>query len=407
MKSVTNNRPKPAPRKNTSGPRKGQDLTNGRTPGSISPRPHSEARASLHRWFRVQADEHEAQRQSLQEFESRHGLNIPSAGIIDHARISLLHPVVERDRARLCDLGFVPTAAKLRAKRGPGDFVYDAEPGSELLVRESDGCRVNLWNTRIASTVSLARILGMTNDLLHELTERDVSLACFTVTKQLFPWTTRVAGLLDREWGSVELALAVDVRADARAYADIYENTRWKRTRGLPKRYRNGLAWSGSNNRLTTYDKGEEMRRRGIPGAPPRGTVMRVEREWRGARAVDRLGESIAHSRGPRIPLVGSNADGVRTVFNRPVDHRVLHQLMALELSVLDTPTALRKSRQDVIAAQMVKDSSFRHEMQLVSDRKTNKNDRQRMLAIELEQVGLPTLLQATYGEAAIRVCDE
>lgn len=394
MKSATNNRPKPANHGKTSGPRKRPNLTNGRTPGRNSPRTTDQAKAHLHQFFRAQRQEHEAQRQSLVDFETEFDLDIPSTGIIDHSRFSLPHPLVERDRDHLSKLGFAPTASSMRAKRGPGDFVYDAEPGSELLVRESDGCRVNLWSNRIASTVSLARLLGKTNDRLHELTEQEVATSCTAVTRLLFPWTTRVAGLLAREWGSAELALAVDVLADARAYAATYEFTRWNRTRRMPSRYRNGIVWNGSNNRLTFYDKGEEMRRRGLPGAPPRGTVMRVEREWRGARAVERLGEFIAHARGPRIPILGSDANGTRTVLNRPIDHRVLHQLQALELNALDAPTTLRRSRQNVIAAHMLKAPQFRHEMELDSDRKTSKHDRERMLAIELEEVGLPTLLQ-------------
>lgn len=297
-------------------------------------------------------------------------------------------------------------ASKMRAKRGPGGFVYDAEPGSELLVREFDGCRVNIWEARITSTASLARCLGKTNALLHELAESDVVGAHTAVTRQLFPWTTRKASFIGQEWGAVELALAVDVLADARAYADIYQNTRWNRTRKMPTRFRNGLAWPGSDNRLTVYDKGVEMRKHGIPGAPPTGAVMRVEREWQGARAIERVAEFIAHAWGPGVPMVVGRPEGGRTVLARPIDHRVLHQLLAVELNALDTPTTLRGSRLDVIAAQMVKDADFRHEMELASDRKTNQSDRERMLAIELEQVGLPSLLHACYGEGATRVCD-
>lgn len=326
---------------------------------------------------------------------------IPSHGVIDHVRLSLLSPLAQRDRRRLPDLGFEPERHWMRAKRGPGNLAYDAEPGAEVMVRASDGCRVQIWPGRLAVVGSLARILGRTNDRLAELSSFDAVEACARMSG-LFPWTTRLASIENKHWAVVEAALAIDVPMDAKRYARAYVKSRWARVRSMPKPYPRGLAWGGADNRLTLYDKGAEMREHGLAGGPLPGTVMRVEREWRGARAISALAGAIEHgTTGPRLLFVKLR-EKVRA-FTMPLwlDHRVLHGVLAQELSRLDVPLPLGDSPADVIAAFMIECERFHEALRRAWDPKTYRKHRRKMLALKTQ--GMPTLLQACYGRASVR----
>ena len=375
-----------------------QALTNGRTNGSISPSEKKRNREHAHRRSREEKLRHDEQRMRLIEFEKEHDLLIPSKGIIDHCRFSLLQPLVSLDRERLFGSGFQPASIDLRAKRGPGDEIFDPEPGAELLLREVDGCRVLVWPERVAVIASLSRVLGFTNDRLDELTELDVMDACRRVTNDLLPWTTRRAHLAGDDWAIAEIALAIDVLEDARRYADAYESIIWRRARKPPHRYKRGLVWAGSDNRLTLYDKGAEMKRRGLSHGPLPGEMMRVERQWSGCRSITSFADAISHGHGPRLPFLVAPSGNRPVALRSPLDHRVLHQLLAKELSLLDAPLPLSGSRVDALAAHMAECQRFHEIMRHSTDRKTYQKYRRKMLAVRQESAGLPTLLRACYG---------
>ncbi len=328
----------------------------------------------------------------------RNQLLIPSNGVVDHVRLSLLFPISHRDRAGLSSSGFEVQAITIRAKRGPGNHAYDLEPGAELFVRHRDGCRVLIWSNRVAVIGSLARMRGLGNSKLHLLSTKDVVDAVQLLTECL-PWTTRLAGFQGQSWAIAEIALSRDVEADASAYASVYERTRWKRTRSFPKPFKRGLAWEGSNSRLTLYDKGAEMIAHGVLGGPGPGKIMRVEREWRGARSIISLAKSIEHGKGWTLPMLARDSSGGIAALPYPVDQEVFHAVLARELSLLDAPSELFESRSNAIAAQMAKDPKFEESMRLVSDRKTYQKDRERILALRLDEAGVPDLLQACYGK--------
>ncbi len=375
-----------------------QALTNGRTNGSISPSEQRRNREHAHRRICKEKARLDDQGLRFREFEKEHDLLIPSKGIIDHCRFSLLQPLVPRDRDRLSKLGFRAAPIDLRAKRGPGDEIFDPEPGAELLLRSSDGCRVLIWPERVAVIASLSRVLGLTNDRLDELSAQDVMEAYRQVTNDLLPWTTIRAHLAGNGWAIAEIALAIDVLEDARRYADAYESILWRPVRKRPYRYKNGLVWAGSDNRLTLYDKGVEMLRRGLSHGPPPGEVMRLERQWSSCRSISRFADAIAHGHGPRVPFLVKQ-DGNRPFPGRfPLDFRVLHQVLAKELSLLDAPLPLAGSRVDALAAHMAECSRFHEVMRHSTDRKTYQKYRRKMLAVRQESAGLPTLLRACYG---------
>ena len=375
-----------------------QVVTDGRTNGNLSLHENRHGRASLHHFFRERTKRLSEQRRRGEEFALEHGVSFPSFGIIDHVRLSLLHPITKLDRDRLAANGFETERVTVRAKRAPRDHVYDPEPGAELLVRSSDGCRVRIWHNRIAVIGSLSRILGATNDQLHELTERDAILATRMLTKELLPWTTLRASLDGEEWAVLEIALAIDVPCDAWTYAEAYELSRWKPTNKLPKRYPRGLAWEGSENRLTLYDKGSEMIHRGLDGAPPPGTLMRVERQWQGARAIARLGNEISHGRGPSVALMTRHPQGGLVPLPCPIENRVLHHALARELSLLDDPLRSTDSRVDAFAEHMIECPQFHEIVRLRTDPKTYAKYRRRMLEMKRAAGGLQTLLKACYG---------
>jgi len=373
-------------------------VTDGTTPGRISPDPDPlrnwKKRAKLHE-AKLQA-----QRRDSEQFEKEHDLAFPSHGIIDHVRLSLLEPLAKRDRRSLSDLGFEPERHWMRAKRGPGNLPYDAEPGAEVLVRASDGCRVQIWPDRVAVVGSLSRILGLTNDRLAELSPFDAAEACGRMSG-LFPLTTCRASIEDGHWAVLEAALTIDVPAEAKRFASAYEKSKWTRVRSMPKRHPRGLEWGGADNRLTLYDKGAEMREHGLAGPPP-GSVMRVEREWRGARAITALAGAIEQgTTGPPLLFV-KRREKVGT-FTMPLwlDHRVLHGVLAQELNRLDAPLPLGASAADVLAAFMNENERLHEALRQVWDPKTYRKHRRKMLALKAE--GLPTLLQACYGRASVR----
>jgi hypothetical protein len=368
-------------------------VTDGTTPGRISPDPDPlrswKERAKLHE------ERLQDQRRDSEQFEKEHELVFPSHGIIDHVRLSLLEPLAKRDRRSLTDLGFEPERHWMQAKRGPGNHPYDAEPGAEVLVRASDGCRVFLWPDRVAVVGSLSRILGLTNDRLAELSPFDAVEACARMSG-LFPLTTCRASIEDRHWAVLEVALTIDVPADAQRFARAYVKSRWTRVRSMPKPYPRGLAWGGADNRLTLYDKGAEMREHGLPGPPP-GSVMRVEREWRGARAISALARAIEHgTTGPRLLFVKRRERAGTFTLSLPLDHRVLHGVLAQELSRLDRPLPLLGKVADVCAAEMAENERFHESIRQAADPKTYRKYRRKMLAVKAE--GMPTLLQVCYG---------
>lgn len=286
----------------------------------------------------------------------------------------------------------------MRAKRGPNDRVFDPEPGAELLLRQSDGCRVYIFKTRVAVTACLARVRGLTNDRLNELAEPDVVAACRAVTEDLLPWTTHHASVYNIEWGVVELALARDVLADATDFCSAYEQAKWVPVRSMPIRYKSGLAWSGAENRLTIYDKGREMIAHGTLGGPSPGEVMRVERQWRGARAISKLASELAHGPGHSIRFVEHGSEGKPVAVRRVIEHSLLHGLLARELSLLDQPSPVGVSRVNAIAIHINECPPFLLLMRNNTDPKTFRSYRQLALTHALEKAGVRTLLQACYG---------
>lgn len=372
--------------------------TDGRTRGIISPAEREKNRRDAHRTQRARTERLLKQRDEREEFETFHSLSFPSHGVIDHVRLSLRHPIVKLDRARLEAAGFEPERVEMRAKRGPAGHVYDAEPGEELLVRSSDGCRILIWPERVAVIASLSRVLGMTNDRLHEVSER-ASLAAISTLTELFHWTTRKASFGGEEWAVAEIALTIDVPCDARVYAEAYKSARWKRTNKLPKRFPRGLAWGRWGNRLTLYDKGWEMMRRGIENPPPPGAVMRVERQIRDRGPLSRLAAKIAHGRGSvSIPMLHAHPRGGVVPLSTPIENRILHEALAGDLADLDQPMPLGGGLSAAIATHMAECHRFEDLVRLHSDPKTYRNYRQRVLDLRLGRDQLPTLLQLCYG---------
>lgn len=375
-------------------------LTNGRKPGRNSPTAKLSPRERAHQRFKDEQLLLSKQSEQVKLFEKENSLLIPSKGIIDHVRFSLLHRLEEPDRARLEEAGFERRPMTMRAKRAPGNFVYDPDPGAELLLRESDGCRVLVWSGRIAVVASLSRVIGLTNDRLHELDERDVNNACTAITTALLPWSTLCAGFENRKWGIAEIALAIDVAADSKQYADAYEKTKWRHVQQLPNKYARGLVWKGTDHRLTIYDKGAEMQKRGVPNAPAKGTVMRVERQWQGVDAITRFARSIAHGSGPLLPFLFRSTRGASPFPSLgPIDNVVFHQLLASELALLDRPLPLGQTLADVVAAQMAVNDRFHDEVMVTISSKTRRNYRGKVLAARLESTVGQTLLRACYGQ--------
>lgn len=405
MKNATKRGQIPSSRENSDRSQTTQCLTDGKQDGSISPRAPRPAHRDLHEFFRRRSVHLEKHRQQLTQLVEDNKLVIPTHGIIDHARFSLLQPIVGLDREALANSGFTPAPMKLWAVRGPKGVISDAEAdGAEILLRQSDGQRLSIWGDRVASVASLSRTLGLTNDRLHELSERDVVAAYHLITDEVLPWTTRVAQFSERSWAMSEIALTVDVLADSRTYANIYEKARWKHSRKPPRRFDRGLAWEGWSNRLTLYDKGWKMMMDGVEGGPLPGEIMRIERQWRYARGVATLAASIEHGHGPTLPMLVSGPNGGYVGLSRSIEHRVLHQVLARELADLDEPLPLLGSRIDAIALHMAECDRFYDLMQLHADRKTLKGYRGRMLGAILDREGLPSLLQLAYGERAMRV---
>ncbi len=335
-------------------------LTNGRKPGRNSPNSKLSPRERAHKRFREEQLRLRKQSKQVKLFEKENSLFIPSKGIIDHVRFSLLHRLEERDRARLNDAGFERRAMTMRAKRAPGDFVYDPDPGAELLLRESDGCRIFVWPGRMAVVASLSRVIGLTNDRLHELAARDVVRAYTTITDKLLPWSTICAKFQNEAWGLAEIALAIDVQADSKQYAAAYEKTKWRHVQKLPNKYPRGLVWKGTDHRLTIYDKGAEMQKRGVPDAPAKGTVMRVEREWQGVDAITQFVRSTAYGSGPLLPFLFRRTLGVSPFPSLgPIDNVVFHQLLASELALLDRPLPLGETLGDAFAVHMAECERF------------------------------------------------
>lgn len=328
-------------------------------------------------------------------------LRLPSHGVIDHVKFSLLWPLAGLDRERLSSVGFNHERVKMRAKRGPDGSVFDPEDGAELLRRESDGARVAVWPTRVAVIASLSRVLGLSNDRLHELSESDAVTATRQMTTELLPWTSCRAALRGYDWGLIEWSLAIDVRADARHFASAYRSAKWGRVRSLPQLYRGrSLAWQGTDSRLTLYDKGQEMFEHGTPGGPSPGEVMRVERQWRGAAAMTRVSHDLATATGPSLRFVERRNDGRVVALPRSIGHRALHGVLARELTLLDQPIPVGVSRLDVIAQHMNECPRFFEMMRESADPKTFRGYRQRMLAHRLEPTGGRTLLEVCYEAA-------
>ena len=335
----------------------------------------------------------------LAEFVASRGLDLPSHGIVDSVRVSLLQPLHGRDRRQIEDKGFVPVAGMARCKRGPNDQLFDIEPGAERYLRREDGCRLFVHERKLAVTASLPRLLGLTNDRLHELSEADVVAALQAITRDLFPITTHKAQLGDREWAVAEIALALDRETDVQKVLRGYELSKWPRTLSAPQRWTGGLAWAGTDNRLTVYDKGLEMRSRGCSGAPDPGTVLRVERQWRGPETLARLAELLAPTdyRPERIRLVESSRNGVFAVPHY-FDHRALHTALAYEIAQLDPPIEVFHTRRETIAGHMARCARFDAAMRATCDPKTYREYGKIKRLLERASVIPDSLLNICYG---------
>jgi len=237
----------------------------------------------------------------------------------------------------------------------------------------------------------------MTNDRLHEVSACDAAAAIKTLEAWL-PWTTRKASFEGLVWALLEIALTIDVSGDARVYAEAYKSCRWKHTSKLPRRFPRGLAWEGWDNRLTFYDKGWEMMLRGVDDAPPPCTVMRVERQIRGARAIARFAAAIEHGWGPSVTMLHTHPRGGFVPLSTPIENRVLHAALGRDLAHLDQPMPLGRSHTSLIASHMEECSRFEEQMRLHSDPKTYRDYRRRVLDLRLGKGQLPTLLQVCYG---------
>lgn len=362
-------------------------------------------------WMRHRAAAHAAQaarRQAIRdratllaEFVASRGLDLPSHGVVDSVRVSLLQPLHGRDRRQLEEKGFVPVAGSARCKRGPNDQLFDIEPGAERYLRREDGCRLFVHERKLAVTASLPRILGLSNDRLHELSEADVVAALQAITHDLFPITTYKAQFGDRKWAVAEIALALDRETDVQRVLRGYELSKWPRTLSAPQRWTGGLAWAGTDNRLTVYDKGLEMRSRGCSGAPDPGTILRVERQWRGPETLARLAELLAPTgyRPERIRLVESCRNGVFAV-PYYLDHRALHTALAYEIAQLDPPIEVFHTRRETIAGHMARCATFDAAMRATCDPKTYREYGKIKRLLDRASVIPDSLLNICYGSS-------
>lgn len=335
----------------------------------------------------------------LSEFVASRGLVLPSHGIVDSVRVSLLQPLHGRDRRQLESNGFEPVAGTARCKRGPNDQLFDIEPGAERYLRREDGCRLFVHERKLAVAASLPRILGLSNDRLDELSEADVVAALQAITRDLFPITTYKAQFGDRVWAIAEAALAIDSETDVQRVLRGYELSKWPRTLSAPQRWTGGLAWAGADNRLTVYDKGLEMRSRGCVDAPETGTVLRVERQWRGPETLARLGEFLApiDYRPERVRLVETCRNGVFAVPHY-LDHSALHSALAYEIAQLDPPIEVFHTRRETIAGHMSRCSEFDAAMRATCDPKTYRAYGKIKRLLERASVLPDSLLNICYG---------
>lgn len=319
--------------------------------------------------------------------------------MVDTVRVTLLHPLHARDRKSLHDLGFAPVSGTTRCKRGPNDQLFDIEPGAERYVRRRDGCRLFVHATKLSVVASMPRVLGLTNDRLHELREVDVISALEAITLRLFPVTSSWAHLRKQEWAIAEIALTLDIETDVQRLLRGYELSRWPRTTSAPRLWPGGLVWAGTDNRLTVYDKGTEMRRRGQDAAPAPGTRLRVERQWRGPESLAKLGDllALAGYRPERLRLVQRCRNGVFAV-PHSLDNRLLHTALAIEIAQLDPPIQVFHKRREVIAGHMARCPEFDAGMRATCDPKTYRELGRIKRLLERASVLPDSLLNLCYG---------
>lgn len=378
-----------------------ENPSNRGTKGRFSPQARRERQDRVHAIVSA-SHRHRAQLgHELARLETEHGLHLPSFGIVDTVSTAILHRIACKDRRRLDGLGFEPASMTVRAKRDEHGKLFDPEPGAELFKRPSDGCCIQVYPHRVVVTGSVARITGRSNSRLHELTESDVVRAIHTMTAETLPITTHAATLLGHAWSLERIALARDFPGDAREFASSHRHVRWERCHSSARVYRGSTTvFAGALHRLSIYDKGLEMLARCERGAPPPGRVVRVERQWSSSRALRQLGEMMmATNRGyPRLTLTEQIPEGSATSVTRPFEHRVLHGILARELSLLGPPIEKLSEKNEVMALEMVERPVFVARMERVVDRKTMRIYRRWMATIDLRKLTSGSVLQAAYG---------
>ena len=357
--------------------------------------------------------------QKLSQLVESHNLVIPSnEGCIDTIRISLPWPVVSKDRGHLQQHGFLLKKNLHKAKKMPDGSLAEPDPGTELWSRESDGCRVELRpqsetkRANCAIEVSLPRVLGIPNHRLHELSQLDTQHALEILMESILPWTTWRADTADEVWAVVRLDIARDRPGDIASVIESYQHTRWRRvkTPPFPRKMSNGLWWKSSSesqtpHQLRIYDKGVEMLNsattsEALKDAPGPGTVIRVERRFRGNVGLSVLsklldgGDSAIRSGGRLVPLVDRDFRG--KLARPPLSLHGLHLALAHEIALLRSAAKAATTKHEVLASAYVRDPVFRSGFEVAWGKATvNKI---RALAASIEQAGGVDLLKVVYG---------
>ena len=355
----------------------------------------------------------------LAQFVAERSLVIPeNENCIDTVRLCLLHAPALRDRGQLLKLGFTLQKNQHRAKKLPDGTLDEPDPGAELWHRHTDGCRVELFSgsqskePRCSIEACPARIIGIQNHRLHELTTTDVRHVLEILTESVLRWTTWHATPQGKAWAIVRMDTARDFPGNAAAFAKAYQFTNWPRVRTprFPEQMSNGCWWTSKSksqrpHQLRLYDKGIEMINSGDPqkmeAAPEPGTVVRVERRYVGKLGMTAL-RKLLHGtapeirvRGSLVALVDNEIDGGR--IHVPLNLRGLHVALAYEIGKLRSTPRPASSKHEVLARAYVRDPIFRAEFDANWRRKARHAIH--ALAAEIQQSSENLdLLDACYG---------
>lgn len=214
---------------------------------------------------------------------------------VDTVRFSLsvdLHP---EDREKLRSVAW---------QQGQSLSEYDVDEGREVKRREwfrhpENGARVLVDAGRVSVEASLPRWIGLGNELQGAVGDAEALGAFEAMTFDLLPATSREGGF---RWYASRVDLARNFEANVPVLVGAFAQARHPAIRSNPKVFfGESVAWYGSGREIVLYDKGAEMKSKGIEGGPEPGTVARIESRWSGMKGLDKLLSSVFDAKGGRF----------------------------------------------------------------------------------------------------------